>query len=121
VARCDPMADPRSYHPYGLSGSGPYTGGLADDLTAVSAALPSHVQRHAERDENEQRHIVCARSTSASGVSACAVTSTVRLTTRDGCGQLDPGQEIELREDARDVELHGAPGSKRSRGNVRVR
>ena len=59
MARCDPMADPRSYHPYGLSGSGPYTGGLADDLTAVSAALPSHVQRHAERDDNEQRHERC--------------------------------------------------------------
>jgi hypothetical protein len=59
VARCDPMADPRSYHPHGLSGSRPYTGGVTDDLTAVSAALPSHVQRHAERDDNEQRHERC--------------------------------------------------------------
>jgi hypothetical protein len=59
VARCDPMADPRSYHPYGLSGSRPYTGGLADDLTAVSAPVPSHVQRHAEREDNEQRHERC--------------------------------------------------------------
>jgi hypothetical protein len=56
VARCDPMADPRSHHPHGLTGRRRYTSGLADDLTAVSAALPSHVQRHAERDENEQRH-----------------------------------------------------------------
>jgi hypothetical protein len=59
VARCDPLADPRSHQPHGLSGSRPYTGGLADDLTAVSAALPSHVQRHAEREDNEQRHERC--------------------------------------------------------------
>src|SRR6476620_12281302 len=50
------MADTRSHHPHGLTGRRRYTSGLADDLTAVSAALPSHVQRHAERDENEQRH-----------------------------------------------------------------
>ena len=59
MARCDPLADPRSYQPNGLSSSRPYTGGLADDLTAVSAALPSHVQRHAEREDNEQRHERC--------------------------------------------------------------
>jgi hypothetical protein len=59
VARRDPMADPRSYDPHGLSGSRPFTGGLADDLTAVSGAVSSHVQRHAEREDNEQRHERC--------------------------------------------------------------